>query len=152
MQPVPNLNTTDWSKNSESSHDGLDDNYSYSSGRLRKRIWRSPTMLFKRRWQSTRSQPFLTTDPEKSSFFTTSAVGLRSHLLVHPAGWGAAFQNGLGRAGNGRTKFGEDSMIETSCVSSSAQSRPATGISATLAATLIHRVPHTKALSHPFCP
>jgi hypothetical protein len=49
-------------------------------------------------------------------------------------------------------RSGEDSMIETRCVSSRAQSSRATGISVMSVAMLIRRSPSTKALSHPFHP
>src|ERR1035438_1190772 len=106
-------------------------------------------MWFNRRWPATLPRSSLAIDPEKSSFFTTSAAGHCSPHRVRPAGWGAAFQSGRGPPGNGPMRFGGGSRIETSCVSSSAQSDLATGISATVAVvTLIHRSPRARTHSH----
>jgi hypothetical protein len=152
MEQARNLNTTNWSKNSASSHDVLGGNGSLSSVRSRKRFWRSPSRLFKRLWQATLRRLSIAADPEKSSFFAISAAALRSLLLVRLAGWGAAFQNDPGPLENGPMRSGEDSMIKTSCVSSSAQSSRDSGISVILAVTLPRRSPRTKAPSHPFHP
>ena len=109
-------------------------------------------MWFNRRWPATLSRSSLAIDPEKSSFFTTSAAGHCSPHRVRPAGWGAAFQSGRGPPGNGPMRFGGGSMIETSCVSSSAQPSRASGISVTFVATLLRRSLRTRALPHPFHP
>jgi hypothetical protein len=114
MQQALNFNTTNLSKNNASSHGGLDDNYLESSVRSRRRLWRPPTILFKIRRRATLSRLFLAAGPEKSSFITTLAAGLRSLLPVHPAEWGAVFQSGPGLPGNGRMRFEGVNMIEIS--------------------------------------
>jgi hypothetical protein len=152
MQQALNFNRTILRKNNASSHDELDDNCLWRSVRLRRRSWRSITILFKRHWRVTLRRSSLATDPEKSSFFTALAVGLRSLPLVHPAGWDAAFQNGPGPPGNGPMRFGEGSMIETSCVSSRAQHSRVSGTSAMSVGILPRGPPQMKPSFRPFRP